>query len=65
MPTSRNGHICALVKNNTSGDAEIVAVGGWSSSVVEIFNVKANSWRTGGKLLYSQPSSFNVIFFKY
>jgi hypothetical protein len=64
MPTSRSGHICALVKNIHSGQAEIVAVGGWSSSVVEIFNVNTNSWRTGGKLLNSQQRSFDFTFIK-
>jgi hypothetical protein len=62
MPTRRYGHVCALVRNIESGDAEIVVVGGSSSSLshlpVEIFNVKSLSWRTGGKLLNSRPKSF-------
>jgi hypothetical protein len=51
MPTRRDGHVCALVKDTESGDAEIIAVGGYKSRVVEIFNVNALIWRTGGKLL--------------
>jgi hypothetical protein len=67
MPTSRSGHVCALVKKTKFNppvqykyDAEIVVVGGYKSEVVEIFNVRTFSWRTGGKLQISRTNGLFV-----
>jgi hypothetical protein len=51
MPTPRYGLVCALVKDQTTGDNEIVAAGGGNETdflnKVEIYNVDLNIWRTG------------------
>jgi hypothetical protein len=51
MPTPRYGHVCALVKDQTTGDSEIVVAGGGnkieSFDIVEVYNVELDEWRTG------------------
>jgi hypothetical protein len=51
MPTTRYGHVCALVQNQTTGENEIVAAGGSDDiehfNIVEIYNIEVDIWRTG------------------
>jgi hypothetical protein len=51
MPTPRYGLVCALVKDQTTGDNEIVAAGGSDitkyHNTVEIYNIEVEVWRTG------------------
>jgi hypothetical protein len=51
MPTIRYGHVCALVRDQTRGDNEIVAAGGTDYkeyfNIVEIYNIEVDIWRTG------------------
>jgi hypothetical protein len=51
MPTLRFGHVCALMKDQTTGYNEIVAAGGGNEieyfNIVEIYNVEVDIWRTG------------------
>jgi hypothetical protein len=52
MPTTRKEPLCALVRNQITGDNEIVAAGGVNTGehirTVEIFNMKTKLWRTAG-----------------
>jgi hypothetical protein len=51
MPTGRRGHACALVRNEKTGNHEIVAAGGFSTkyfATVEIYTVSSKSWRKAG-----------------
>ena len=54
MPTARDEVACGPVRGNPGGPVEEVVVAGGCtgdpSSVVEIFNIKLESWRAGKKL---------------
>ena len=51
MPTARDEVMCGPVKGRAGGPVEEVVVAGGCTgdptAVVEIFNVKLESWRTG------------------
>ena len=55
MPTSRWGLACGRAINAKSGDVEIVAAGGEShTDIVEIYTIRANTWRTAKHRLPSK-----------
>lgn len=52
MPTGRRALACALVTNEKTGNTEIVAAGGYTTTfmaTVEIFTVSSKSWRKAGR----------------
>ena len=68
MTHCRYYHTCSMITNATSGDREIVVVGGWDEQrqdhckyiqEVEIFDLDTQQWRNGEEKMKQLDMAFN------